>query len=143
MWIDDLTDALAALYRSDRGFVVVHLAGTPYYVQLLRDEDGRAVPRGFVEAVSNEYLAASDALTPDQEAALEGLGWQRPGSGCDPVEDCGMEHLNWFRFIDIEPTGAGQRAFLGLVLTTLGVFGMAEGDGVALELSCSSGPAET
>lgn len=141
MWIEDLTEALVALHRSDRGFVIVQLAGTPHYVQLLRDEGRRGQPRVLVEAVSNEYLSVEGSLTREQEAALTGLGWHDPGSGFDPVEDCEMEHLNWFRFIDLEASGAGQGSIVGVVLATLGVYGMAEGAGVTVNLTCSTGPA--
>jgi hypothetical protein len=137
MWIDDLRQAVTKLAAASRGYIVIEIADTGQYVQLLRDEGRPGVPRALVEAVSNEYLMGEHRLSSAQEHTLSTLGWEPPHGECHPAEGCEMPHPNWFRFVDVDPSDAGLQAIEGIVLAALGVYGLGEGKAVRVALDCS------
>jgi hypothetical protein len=101
MWLDDLSEALDVLARADRGHAIVELADTEnHYVQILAD-DAPGSTSALLEAVCNEWLYDGEEITPEQEEALERLGWHRPYTDCDPAEGCEIPHRNWYRFATV------------------------------------------
>jgi hypothetical protein len=140
MWTDDLREAVGQLHAQGRGYIVVELVDTPYYVQLMRSVGRDAVPRAVVEAVSNEYLEGSMRLDDDQEATLAALGWQSPGAPCDPVEGCDLEHPNWFRFVDLDASDGGIRSLEAVLLPALAVYGMTEGAAIRVVVDTAPPP---
>jgi hypothetical protein len=57
----------------------------PYYAQMIPND--RTI---YGEVVSNNYLAGTHRLSPEQESRLMDLGWSPPGTRCHP--DCRSDH---------------------------------------------------
>jgi hypothetical protein len=143
MWVNEVVDAVIEVASSRHGYAVFELVGTPYYVQLYLDEELEVEPGGrhlVVEARSNNYLCEDDDLLTDaQEAALERLGWRRPGSRCDSRCGCEDSHGNWFRYADLEGRDETGAPVVGVVLAAFGIYGASEDAEVNVAYDCSSG----
>jgi hypothetical protein len=142
VWANELVEACGVLLRSNFGHTIAELRPTPYYVQVLMDdeytdaEDGS--PREVeLEAVSSHFLVDEFKLTKAQEVQLERLGWQRPEGPCERHDRCQLEHLNWFRFEVLHDDPASAVHLVGLVAAALGVYGAGEGTPVTVSY-CSS-----
>lgn len=67
-------------------FVVVELAGTPYYLQFANHAPGEVV----VELVADTFLPKAARLGRDAGPRLQALGWHAPSKGVSP---------NWFWWV--------------------------------------------
>lgn len=109
-----LAEALARM-RPETFLVLLQPArergGSGPYVQF-----AHSGPRGFrAEASANPYLAPRHALTPEDEARLVGMGWQRPAPAGDDDRNF---HRDW-------PSSAPWRDVAALAVRTLrDVFGI-------------------
>jgi hypothetical protein len=83
-----LEEALRALFhdRERVEFVVMTASASPYYVQFRFESSPELLS---AEATGNAYLAPADALSIEQHARLQALGW-RPSRARDDLQCVGL-----------------------------------------------------
>lgn len=127
-----MTEAIDELRRSRSGHAIVELTGSPYYVQvLIENEVGSDRRRFLVEAVSNEFLADEYRITSAQELSLRRLGWSEPNIPCSSASRCSRDHPNWYRFAEVDDT-----TVVTTLLAGLGVYGASEGTRISVVRRC-------
>jgi type III secretion system-like peptide-binding chaperone len=111
-WLEVKLDAVRT---TGDEFVIVECG--PYYTQLLCNRDVI-----YGEMVSNTYLGSAPggvALSPDDEARLVDLGWNRPDSPCHSL--CEREHSNFHRLWSCETPTADVVHDMLLPLISVGI----------------------
>lgn len=127
-----MAEAIDELRCRRSGHAVVELAGTPYYVQvLIENEVGSDRNRFLVEAVSNEFLPDEHRITSAQQSSLRRLGWSEPNSQCSSGQRCSRDHPNWYRFAEVDDV-----TIIPTLLAALGVYGAHEGTRIRVVGGC-------